>query len=76
MGLVPLSEVSLRALSLASRFLVVLATALHLGVLQAFYGVVTFVGSAACISLCSSVWGPVGVAHPFHPSLFLGGVLV
>ena len=24
----------------------------------------------------SSVWGPVGVAHPFHPSLLLGGVLV
>ena len=23
-----------------------------------------------------SVWGPVGVAHPFHPSLLLGGVLV
>ena len=26
--------------------------------------------------VCSSVWGPVGVAHPFHPSLLLGGVLV
>ena len=25
---------------------------------------------------CSSVWGPVGVAHPFHPSLLLGEVLV
>ena len=49
MGLVPLSEVSLRALSLASRFLVVLATAPHLGVLQALSGVVTFVGSVACI---------------------------
>ena len=50
MGLVPLSEVSLRALSLASRFLVVLATAPHLEVLQAFSGVVTFVASATCIS--------------------------
>ena len=26
--------------------------------------------------VCSSVWGPVGVAQPFHPSLLLGGVLV
>ena len=26
--------------------------------------------------VCSSVWGPVGVARPFHPSLLLGGVLV
>ena len=26
--------------------------------------------------VCSSVWGPVGVAHPFHPSLLLGGALV
>ena len=26
--------------------------------------------------VCSSVCGPVGVAHPFHPSLLLGGVLV
>ena len=26
--------------------------------------------------VCSSVWGPVGVADPFHPSLLLGGVLV
>ena len=26
--------------------------------------------------VCSSVWGHVGVAHPFHPSLLLGGVLV
>ena len=26
--------------------------------------------------VCSSVWGPVGVARPFHPSLILGGVLV
>ena len=26
--------------------------------------------------VCSSVWGPVGVAHPFHPSLLLDGVLV
>ena len=50
MDLVPLSEVYLRALSLASRFLVVLATALRLGVLQALSGVVTFVGSAAYIS--------------------------
>ena len=50
MGLVPLSEVSLRALSLASRFLVVLAPAPRLGVLQALSGVVTFLGSAACIS--------------------------
>ena len=50
MGLVPLSEVSLRALSLASRFVVVLATAPRPGMLQAFSAVVTFVGSAACIS--------------------------
>ena len=57
MGLVPLSEVSLRALSLASRFLVVLATAPCLGVLQALSGVVTFVGSAACISMFLSL-GP------------------
>ena len=42
-------------------------------------------GSLQCSSLsgvrhlsrvCSSVWEPVGVAHPFHPSLLLGGVLV
>ena len=26
--------------------------------------------------VCSSVGGPVGVAHSFHPSLLLGGVLV
>ena len=26
--------------------------------------------------VCSSVCGLVGVAHPFHPSLLLGGVLV
>ena len=26
--------------------------------------------------VCSSVCGPVGVAHSFHPSLLLGGVLV
>ena len=26
--------------------------------------------------VCSSVWDPVGVAHPLHPSLLLGGVLV
>ena len=26
--------------------------------------------------VCSSVSGPVGVAHPFHPSLLRGGVLV
>ena len=26
--------------------------------------------------VCSSVGGHVGVAHPFHPSLLLGGVLV
>ena len=26
--------------------------------------------------VCSSVGGPVGVAHPFHPSLLLGGVLI
>ena len=50
MGLVPLSEASLRALSLATRFLVVLATDTRLGVLQALSGIVTFVGSAACIS--------------------------
>ena len=25
--------------------------------------------------ICYSVWGPVGVAHPFHPSLLLGGVM-
>ena len=50
MGLVPLSEVSLRALLLASRFLVVLTTAPCLGVLQALSGGVTFVGSAAYIS--------------------------
>ena len=50
MGLVPLSEASLRALSLATRFLVVLATAMCLRVFQALSGVVTFVGSATCIS--------------------------
>ena len=50
MGLVPLSEVSLRALLLALRFLVVLTTAPCLGVLQALSGGVTFVGSAAYIS--------------------------
>ena len=42
-------------------------------------------GFLRCCYLCgvrrpyllgSSVWGPVGVAHPFHPSLRLGGVLV
>ena len=27
-------------------------------------------------SVCSSVGGPVGVAHSFHPLLLLGGVLV
>ena len=26
--------------------------------------------------VCSSVGGSVGVAHPFHPSLHLGGILV
>ena len=26
--------------------------------------------------VCSSVGGPVGVAHSFHPSLLLGGVLI
>ena len=26
--------------------------------------------------VCSSVGGPVGVAHSFHPSLLLGGGLV
>ena len=71
MGLVPLSEVSLRALSLASLFLVVLATALRLGVLQALSGVVTFVGSAACISYVPQFGGPVGVAHAFHHRSYL-----
>ena len=42
-------------------------------------------GSLQCASLsgvrhlsrvCSSVWGPFGVAHPFHPSLLLGEVIV
>ena len=38
--------------------------------------VLTLQGSDTSLAFCSSVWGPVRVAHPFHPSLLLGGVLV
>ena len=33
-------------------------------------------GSVTFSLVCSSVGGPVGVAHSFHPSLLLGGGLV
>ena len=33
-------------------------------------------GSVTFSRVCSSVGGPVGVAHSFHPSLLLGGGLV
>ena len=33
-------------------------------------------GSVTFSRICSSVGGPVGVAHSFHPSLLLGGGLV
>ena len=33
-------------------------------------------GSITFSRVCSSVGGPVGVAHSFHPSLLLGGGLV
>ena len=33
-------------------------------------------GSVTFSRVCSSVGGPVGVAHSFHPSLLLGGSLV
>ena len=139
LGFEPLSEASLRALSLPARFLVVLAEAASLRKFLALSSVLPYPmirlhyhlhcthycfaldpsgwASSLCLRLlfapcgcrrvflvvltaaaslrelgslqdsslsrvrpmsrvCFSVGGPVGVAHPFHPSLLLGGVLV
>ena len=38
--------------------------------------VLPLLGSVTFSRVCSSVGGPVGVAHSFHPSLLLGGSLV
>ena len=37
--------------------------------------VLPLLGSVAFSRVCSSIGGPVGVAHSFHPSLLLGGGL-
>ena len=47
-----------------------------LRVLGSLSSVLPFPGFRHLSRVCSSVWGPVGVARPFHSSLLLGGVLV
>ena len=56
-------------------FLMVLTAAVGLRELGSLQGS-SLSGVRPMSRVCSSVGGPVGVAHPFHPSLLLGGVLV
>ena len=71
----PLHDAPLRALSKKVLFLLALGTAKRVGELQALSRIVSFVGGDACL-LCSGIRGQVWVAFSFHPSRFLGQVIV